>query len=1005
MKSSILRWVAIIVLCFFSWSFLGIFDIAYAIDRSLEQPSHKNYRSRGQSEAERFQKAIADIERTLEDPTTDSQTKVQKITPKRAEIEDLDIEIRKQFDDTEKKLREAGLPNEILERHHKFVKHYEDNLNELKANLKTIEQTKGLGLEIEIDKAKSHLQRVKPGKRHIPLDPNKLPHRTAEVKKKEPRLKKEDFERDFPKPRKAQRQNESILVASNGPFNGILAPDSEPTTPNYLQTGQGGNLPTAEDLAENIEVQFTLEIKAKAQELEYSPVKIYNWVHNNIEFVPTYGSIQGAHMTLLTKQGNAFDTASLLIALLRASNIPARYVHGTIELPIDKVMNWVGGFTDPNSALDFIASGGIPVTGITSGGKVASARLEHVWVEAYVPYGNYRGTMRDQTIKTWIPIDGSLKQYEFTAPSRLLTDVPFDFEELSVQLLLQADVNEQLGRITGLKEDLISAAIEQYSEQVGQYAKDNNLDTRKEALIGGKTILPQAVTVLSSSLPYKVIVKGNSASTLPQYFRLYVTLNGFTSDLDRALSIPSFSYRISLPALNSRRLGITYNPATEADAQTLQSFRDSGATELPIYLIHLKPVVTLDGEPVSTGPSVGMGNSQFIDVVLEEIGASEQIPYEIVAGDEIVLGITGNEVTFDVVQARFDAVSPNTAAENLHQVALHYWMECDFFNRLTASGLGIHAQRLLSAGLFSSPLSVTFFFGMPKGGYYQSRFMDVKRSLVAAVGEDLNRVISFHRLTGVQNSFLEGDVFDQLFGKGVSKGISAVRLIAEANSLGVPIYHVTSGNSSSVLPLLSVSEAVETDIINALNAGKTVLIPEREISRGEWSGVGYIIRDETTGAGAYLISGGLNGGGIWECLRQLVPVVVTILAVVALIYLAFLLTPIIAAALTPLIPKLVYAMVTLFVIYQATAPAYAAGGGVRKSNQANPCCEPPPPSYCTYHINHPHWPCTGDIYPMDHWHYYVWNQDAYCKNWRSGELSLNTPEMCGPPPVPCPPDP
>jgi len=101
--------------------------------------------------------------------------------------------------------------------------------------------------------------------------------------------------------------------------------------------------PTSADLAETIEVKFTPAIQAKATELNHNPVKIYNWVRNNIEFVPTYGSSQGADMCLQTKQCNAFDTSSLLIALLRSSGIHARYVQGTIELPIEKVKNWVEG--------------------------------------------------------------------------------------------------------------------------------------------------------------------------------------------------------------------------------------------------------------------------------------------------------------------------------------------------------------------------------------------------------------------------------------------------------------------------------------------------------------------------------------------------------------------------------------------------------------------------------------------------------------------------------------
>jgi transglutaminase-like putative cysteine protease len=74
---------------------------------------------------------------------------------------------------------------------------------------------------------------------------------------------------------------------------------------------------TTDDLAETIEVQFTPAIQAKAAELNHNPTKIYNWVRNNIEYVPTYGSIQGADYCLQTKQCNDMDTASLLIALLR----------------------------------------------------------------------------------------------------------------------------------------------------------------------------------------------------------------------------------------------------------------------------------------------------------------------------------------------------------------------------------------------------------------------------------------------------------------------------------------------------------------------------------------------------------------------------------------------------------------------------------------------------------------------------------------------------------------
>ena len=48
------------------------------------------------------------------------------------------------------------------------------------------------------------------------------------------------------------------------------------------------------DLATSQEVQFTPEIMALAEALNYSPVKIFHYVSNEIKFEPYYGSLKGA---------------------------------------------------------------------------------------------------------------------------------------------------------------------------------------------------------------------------------------------------------------------------------------------------------------------------------------------------------------------------------------------------------------------------------------------------------------------------------------------------------------------------------------------------------------------------------------------------------------------------------------------------------------------------------------------------------------------------------------
>ena len=56
--------------------------------------------------------------------------------------------------------------------------------------------------------------------------------------------------------------------------------------------------------------------------------KIFNWVRDNIQYKKYRNTRRGAVKTLQTKKGNCVDQSHLLIALSRASGIPARYVKG-----------------------------------------------------------------------------------------------------------------------------------------------------------------------------------------------------------------------------------------------------------------------------------------------------------------------------------------------------------------------------------------------------------------------------------------------------------------------------------------------------------------------------------------------------------------------------------------------------------------------------------------------------------------------------------------------------
>lgn len=198
-------------------------------------------------------------------------------------------------------------------------------------------------------------------------------------------------------------------------------------------------------------------------------------------------------------------------------------------------------------------------------------------------------------------------------------------------------------------------------------------------------------------------------------------------------------------------------------------------------------------------------------------------------------------------------------------------MEHDLFDDLAARAHGVHVQRLPSVGLFASPLTVRYLFDIPRSGYYQGRQMDVKRVVLAAMADSAQARLAFMNQAGMQGSYFEGSVFDQLFSRPQGKSISAAQLLMDANQQAIPIYRINQANLDAVLPQLAVSTAVRTDIINAVQAGRIALVPQRELTHGTWSGSGYILQDPQSGAAAYLIEGGANGGLEGECGTQLSP--------------------------------------------------------------------------------------------------------------------------------------
>jgi hypothetical protein len=610
-------------------------------------------------------------------------------------------------------------------------------------------------------------------------------------------------------------------------------------------------------------------------------LQIYNWVRNNIEFVPTWGSIQGAQMTMETGQGNAMDTASLLISLLRASNIHARYVMGTVQLPIEQIMNWVGNFTDANAALDFMSSGGVPTTALTDAGKVVKARFEHVWVEAWIDYLPSRGAKhKEGEGDTWIPLDASFKQYAYTDGIDIGAAVPFDGQTFIDQLTASATINEAEGYATGVDSLLVQQTMTDYQSRVEAYISQQYPDATVGDVLGKKDVVAQDYPYLLGTLPYRTEVRGGSYAVLPANLRYQMSFKVATGEgLDSNINVTR-----SLPELAGKKITLSYAPATSADDQLLLFLVGSGAASLPAYLIKLTPELRIGGELVATGTEVTMGTQQPFDMIMNSpsFGATlvtNQLTCGTYNAIELNLGsVSAAQAYASVERAKLlkaklgkqdltGISKDDVLGEFLHAHGLAYWGMLDYANKVAAASNGVAHSRLPSEGIFTYNLGISEMFGMPVFATPTGFATDIDADVHVVLSKDGNKqkAVSFMTQSGLTGSIMEAGVYDLSFNKTYTgRGVSAAHVLEEANLQRIPIYTVTVDNIDTILPRLQISTEIKMDIRSAVGSGKTVTIPEREIAKGTWLGTGYIIYDLKNGAGAYMISGGLAGGS-YDC--------------------------------------------------------------------------------------------------------------------------------------------
>lgn len=110
------------------------------------------------------------------------------------------------------------------------------------------------------------------------------------------------------------------IIDPSGQFKKGLNQNTKLSVKKYLS---GGGYAKITKAIRKLSLRLTSKYSTKLEKA----TAIYNYVRNNLGYSYYANSKKGAAKTLRTKRGNCCDHANLIVALCRASKIPARYAH------------------------------------------------------------------------------------------------------------------------------------------------------------------------------------------------------------------------------------------------------------------------------------------------------------------------------------------------------------------------------------------------------------------------------------------------------------------------------------------------------------------------------------------------------------------------------------------------------------------------------------------------------------------------------------------------------
>jgi len=575
---------------------------------------------------------------------------------------------------------------------------------------------------------------------------------------------------------------------------------------------------TAASAASGTSTTVSPEIIELARALKHDPKLIYDYVHNHIDYVPYFGLLKGATLTLLDGSGNDFDQAALMVALLRESGYTTSFVHGVMyNFPEHFIANWLGVDDDLHVAQRVLSYGGIPGSIIlfNQPGASINASMERVWVKATIDGTEYvfdpACKWYEYTEKIDIGAATGYSRSDFLNAAKAGATITGDY----IQNLNDTNVSDKLAEYTS---NLISTVHSQYP----------NSNVRE--IIGGRRIIEEYISTYSTSLPHADTTVLDVWSEIPDAYTATVRIQHEGID-----------HTFKTPEIAGKRMTMTY----------------AGGNFIP--------ELRLDGEVIATGNSTSQGNKYDMTTFVDHPYAAYDGTYcdrantwRCQSGFTYAIVMDFGGTTDELILKRQRQLSQNLASglgnnseqvlgETLNIMALTWMKEDMLMHQLSCELAEMIVVRHHNLAVMAQ-----------EAGYR----IDVHQGLGSIVPKHNVETddLPLFFAKGAIGSAFEHAILEQLMGSD-KPGVSTIKLMHLANSQGSKVYWANSANFDSIKQQLhNYSAGTLNNIQGEIDADGTVMLPDDgKLQINQWRGAGYMSWVPTEHLGMY-ISGGYNGG-------------------------------------------------------------------------------------------------------------------------------------------------